>query len=263
MPHPARRRRPGAIAAYGVLRALCTVVESVASLPELMPALEEVLFPLLHRYTSTEGQDIFEEVMQILTYLTYYSPALSPRLWTLFPAVLAAVDEWAIDFFENAMLPLDNFISRGTDVFLASTAPNYLALTNQTLERVLCGPGSEDYPEDQAIAAPKLMGTILQHCRGRVDACVGACARRGAPGTLPSALACQRNACLGRRGGCFWGFQGCCRPAAHLALLLLPSFHPAARRPVRDPRAAAAGGERGGAGVWGRPAAGGRRRALL
>lgn len=160
----------GALAAYGVLRALSTVLESVCSLPELYPQLEDILFPLLQRYTSTEGQDIFEEIMQIVTYLTYFAPAISPRMWTLYPLMLQCVNEWAIDYLENVLLPLDNFISKGGEVFVTCQEPNYLAMTNQTLERVLTGDG---YPEDQVVCAPRLMGVILQHLKGRVDHCVG------------------------------------------------------------------------------------------
>ena len=39
------------------------------------------------------------------------------------------------------------------------------------LEQVLT---NADLPEDQAACAPRLMGVVLQHCRGRVDAVVGA-----------------------------------------------------------------------------------------
>ncbi len=41
------------------------------------------------------------------------------------------VNEWAIDYLENVLLPLDNFISKGTDVFLTCQNPNFLDLTNQ------------------------------------------------------------------------------------------------------------------------------------
>ncbi|PSC72993.1 importin beta-like SAD2 [Micractinium conductrix] len=173
----------GALAAYGVLRALSTVLESIHGLPQLYLQMEEVLFPILERYTSTDGQDIFEEIMQLATYLTYFAPEISPRMWTLYPRMLQCVNEWAIDYFEEVLLPLDNYISKATDVFLTSQSPNYLALTNQTLETVLTGDG---YPEDQVVCAPRLMGVILQHCRGRVDACVGPylalALRRLAPG---------------------------------------------------------------------------------
>lgn len=50
--------------------------------------MEDILWPILDRYTSSEGQDIFEEVMQLATYLTYFPPTISPRMWTLYPRML-------------------------------------------------------------------------------------------------------------------------------------------------------------------------------
>eukprot|EP00959_Pyramimonas_sp_CCMP1952_P227679 4760394-Pyramimonas_sp.AAC.1 len=55
-----------------------------------------------------------------VSYLTYYSPSISPAMWTLFPVLCQALREWAIDYFENILIPLDNYISRGTAVFLQS-----------------------------------------------------------------------------------------------------------------------------------------------
>lgn len=67
-------------------------------------------------------------------------------------------------------IPPSLHCSKGTEVFLTSQTPPYLALTNRMLEQVLGGDG---YPEEQVVCAPRLMGVILQHCRGRVDPCVG------------------------------------------------------------------------------------------
>jgi hypothetical protein len=51
------------IAAYGCLRAINTLMESVAGLgAQLYPAFEEALLPMLQKYISSDGQDIIEEV---------------------------------------------------------------------------------------------------------------------------------------------------------------------------------------------------------
>lgn len=44
----------------------------------------------------------------------------------MWPLLYQAFNEWAFDYFENILVPLDNFISRGTAVFLSSQNPNYL-----------------------------------------------------------------------------------------------------------------------------------------
>ena len=51
---------------------------------------------------------------------------ISEQMWSLWPQLIAAFHEWAVDYFENLLVPLDNFISRGTAHFLAGTSPNYL-----------------------------------------------------------------------------------------------------------------------------------------
>ena len=62
------------MAAYGCMRALSTVLDSVSSMPALFPHLEAILFPVMQRLVSTDGQDVFEEVLEIVSYFTYFSP---------------------------------------------------------------------------------------------------------------------------------------------------------------------------------------------
>ena len=59
------------MAAYGCMR------DSVSSMSTLFPELEAILFPLMQRLTSTEGQDVFEEVLELISYFTYFSPSVS------------------------------------------------------------------------------------------------------------------------------------------------------------------------------------------
>ena len=47
-------------------------------------------------------------------------------MWSLWPQIFEAYDDWARDYLENIMVPLDNFITKGTEVFLAGQNPNYL-----------------------------------------------------------------------------------------------------------------------------------------
>ena len=68
------------MAAYGCMRALSTVLDSVSGMSALFPELEAILFPLMQRLTSTEGQDVFEEVLELISYFTYFSPTVSAPL---------------------------------------------------------------------------------------------------------------------------------------------------------------------------------------
>lgn len=67
----------GALAAFGCLRALGTVLESVSRLPQMFPQLEEILFPIMQAMCSEDGQDVFEEILEMISYFTYFSPEVS------------------------------------------------------------------------------------------------------------------------------------------------------------------------------------------
>ena len=67
----------------------------------------------------------------MLSFFTFYSAAISDRLWSLWPALHAVLLEWGIDYWENLLVPLDNMISRGTERFLGSQNPDYLASVYQ------------------------------------------------------------------------------------------------------------------------------------
>ena len=70
----------GLMAAYGCMRALSTVLDSVSGMAALFPELEAILFPLMQRLASNEGTDVFEEVLELISYFTYFSPTVRAAL---------------------------------------------------------------------------------------------------------------------------------------------------------------------------------------
>jgi len=157
------------LAAFGCLRAITTVLESMSSLTQLYPKLEEILFPLMYKMCSSDGQEIFEEIVEIISYFTYFSPKISPQLWMLWPRLHECVVEWAVDYFDNILVPIDNFINRDTETFLAK--PEYLASTLDMATKVLT---NDNVMETDMVPACKMLAIVLQNCQGRVDDQVGA-----------------------------------------------------------------------------------------
>lgn len=156
----------GALAAVGCLRAISTILESVSRLPHLFPQVEPILLPIMQRMLTTDGQEVFEEVLEIVSYMTYFSENISLEMWSLWPLMMSALDDWAIDFFENILVPLDNYISRSTEHFLTCKDPDY----QQSLFKVLSSVMTDKNIEDHDIeSAPKLIEAVLQNCKGRVD----------------------------------------------------------------------------------------------
>ncbi|THU59005.1 hypothetical protein C4D60_Mb03t20430 [Musa balbisiana] len=156
----------GALAAVGCLRAISTILESVNRLPHLFVQIEPTLLPIMRKMLSTDGQDVFEEVLEIVSYMTFYSPTISLEMWTLWPLIMDALGDWAIDFFDNILGPLDNYISRSTSHFLTCKDPDY----QQSLWNALSSMLSDKNIDDADIEpAPKLIEVVFQNCKGQVD----------------------------------------------------------------------------------------------
>ncbi|KAM0989508.1 hypothetical protein ACFX15_012924 [Malus domestica] len=157
---------PGALAAVGCLRAISTILESVSRLHHLFVQVEPTLLPIMRRMLTTDGQEVFEEVLEIISYMTFFSPTISLDMWSLWPLMMDALAEWAIDFFPNILVPLDNYISRATAQFLTCKEPDY----PQSLWNMIAAIMSDKNMEDSDIEpAPKLIQVVFQNCRGQVD----------------------------------------------------------------------------------------------
>ncbi|KAG8481268.1 hypothetical protein CXB51_026029 [Gossypium anomalum] len=157
---------PGALAAVGCLRAISTILESVSRLPHLFVQVEPTLLPIMRRMLTTDGQEVFEEVLEIVSYMTFFSPTISLDMWSLWPLMIEALADWAIDFFPNILVPLDNYISRGTAHFLNCKEPDY----QQSLWNMISSIMTDKNLEDNDIEpAPKLIEVLFQNCRGQVD----------------------------------------------------------------------------------------------
>ena len=89
---------------------------------------------------------------------------VSPAMWELWPVMVNALQDWALQYFENVLVPMDNYISRGTETFLAhpTCQQDVLKLASMVLL-------NKEMPDPECLPAPKLLECVLQNCRGRVD----------------------------------------------------------------------------------------------
>eukprot|EP00884_Botryococcus_braunii_P004058 jgi/Botrbrau1/13653/Bobra.0292s0003.1 len=159
----------GGMAMYGCLRALSSVLDCVSRMEAIFPQLEALLFPIMQRFCSTEGDEVFEEVMELISYFTYFSPQISPQMWSLLPQIVSCYEEFGVDFMESIEIPVQNYIARGTAVFLTSQEPNYLNMVNHLVK---LGVLNEDLQEQDTVLALRLLEVIMQHCHGHVDALI-------------------------------------------------------------------------------------------
>ncbi|KAH7682960.1 Exportin-2 C-terminal protein [Dioscorea alata] len=157
---------PGSLGALGCLRAISVILESINMLPHLFVQIEPILLPMLQKMLTNDCQDVFEEVLEIVSLLTAFSPIISLELWSLWPMLVEALRDWAMDFFGDVLVPLNNYISRSTEHFLTCRGPDYQLSLWSILSSTML---DNSLPDGFAESAPKLIQVVFQNCKGQVD----------------------------------------------------------------------------------------------
>ena len=131
--------------------------------------LEPFLLPVLHRVFEASGDflEYFENGVEVTSYLTYHGRApFSPDLWAVFDRLITAFSAFAYDYIAELIPPLDNFVSRDTEQFLAS---NRLEALISVPERILWPDHMRRGSEEDCRKATHILLSILHNCRGSVD----------------------------------------------------------------------------------------------
>ena len=152
-----------ALNAMQSLRGINTLLYAIEDLPELVPAIEQVLTPLLNDAVHPKAAEFFEEVLNIINILLYLNPnPISPFMWSLLPRIIDAYETYATDYLACLVRPIDNYLSKGTQHFISCKQPNYLQLVLNIIERPLA---SQSEGSDSSYAC-KLLEAIFAHSRG-------------------------------------------------------------------------------------------------
>ena len=107
------------LSALGIMNTLGTLILSVETKPDLLRALENCIQPVLV-FVLDNGiygrglvdcrliSDLMTEVFEIIDSLTFSTRSISPTMWSFFPLLHAAFEEYATDYIEgsNPFLPL-------------------------------------------------------------------------------------------------------------------------------------------------------------
>ncbi|KAJ2595848.1 Nonsense-mediated mRNA decay protein 5 [Coemansia sp. RSA 1722] len=152
------------MAAMGVLKTLGTLVLNLDSSPEVVYKLEEVIFPVVRFVLEQHIVDLYDEVYEILDCCMFAVKAVSPNAWGLFTSIYNSFKNDGIDFIEEMLPSLDNYVTFGIDVVASSTEVQ--AHFFDIIETVM---KSDRVGENDRICVCKLMEAIMLHGRGKVD----------------------------------------------------------------------------------------------
>jgi len=170
------------LAAVQCVQAIQAIVQSAAEKQSaalnraaVVRELEPHLLPLFTNMFEEDRMDFFEDLLELLSLLVYYSAVngqvpLSEHLWSMFPRLLAAFDQWAFDFSSNLVSPIDNFISNDTEQFLVRSHQGvpYPQLVFSMIVKLW----SELDVDDDAEEGTKIAEVLVLNCTGRIDTIV-------------------------------------------------------------------------------------------
>ncbi|KAL1924145.1 uncharacterized protein VTP21DRAFT_7180 [Calcarisporiella thermophila] len=153
--------------AMGVLKTISTLLMSLESTPEVLHKLEETLLPVVVFTLKNQIIDLYDEIFEIIDCCTFATKRVSPQMWEVFMLIYSAFKESAIDFVEEMLPSLDNFIAFGKDVFVSSE--DLQRKVYDIIETVM---KSDRLGEKDRICGCKLMESVMLNCRGGVDAAI-------------------------------------------------------------------------------------------
>ncbi|PCH39811.1 ARM repeat-containing protein [Wolfiporia cocos MD-104 SS10] len=151
-------------AAMGVAKTIGTIVSSVDSSPEILVQIQEVIIPIIVLTLENKLLDLFDNMFDLIDSLTFKLRSISPNMWPVFELTYKIFKTDAIDFLEEMLPSLDNFISFGGDVFKARPDYRQMMLDIYTTSNT-----SDHLGENDAVNGCKLAESLMLELRGHVD----------------------------------------------------------------------------------------------
>lgn len=163
-----------AMAAAQCLECIATVLKGTCERPDLYKNMEPSLIPLVLQILGNNGDFIeyLEYALDIITFLTYFPDEIPAGLWEAFPLIYKAFDEWAFDYLNMMIAPLENFIGKSPEHFLTAATPEGIKYIDLVFSIVAKTVAEERSSESECRKALSLYMTILQYCKGHIDAYV-------------------------------------------------------------------------------------------
>ncbi|KAJ6583909.1 armadillo-type protein [Mycena vulgaris] len=118
----------------------------------------------VHQEILAQILDLFDNMYDLVDSLTFKLRAISPNLWPVFELTYNLFKSDAVDFLEEMLPSLDNFVSYGSDVI--KTRPEYQRMLLDIYTTAIT---SEQLGENDRVNGCKLAESILLNLRGSVD----------------------------------------------------------------------------------------------
>ncbi|KAH9924352.1 ARM repeat-containing protein [Epithele typhae] len=151
-------------AAMGVAKTIATVVSAVESSPEILGQVQEIIIPIVVLTLEAKLLDLLDNMYDLVDMLTFKLRNISPNMWPVFELTYKLFKSDAVDFLDEMLPSLDNFVSFGIDAF--KSRADYRQMVLDIYQTSM---SSDHLGENDAVNGCKLAESMLLNLRGSVD----------------------------------------------------------------------------------------------
>ncbi|KAI6044921.1 armadillo-type protein [Pisolithus marmoratus] len=150
--------------AIGVAKTIGTVVSAIESATDTLAQVQEVVIPIIRFTLENKLIELFDNMFDLVDSLTFRTHSIAPNMWPIFELIYELFKSDAVDFLDEMLPSLDNFLSYGADVFKGR--PDYRAKVFDIYQTAM---NSQHLGVNDKINASKLAESILLNLQGHVD----------------------------------------------------------------------------------------------
>ena len=152
------------LAALGILNTIGTLILSLENTPEALFKLEDTVMPVIEFVLNYEIIDLYAEAFEIIDACTFSAKTISPSMWKLFEQLYATFKSSGMDYMDELLPPLLNYVSFGAEAIAAT--PKYQSHIFDIVSSVFT---SDRLGVQDRLAATKLAQMYLLNLKGHID----------------------------------------------------------------------------------------------
>lgn len=150
--------------AMGVAKTIGTVVSSIDNSPEILAQVQEVIIPIIVFTLEHKLLDLLDNMYDLVDSLTFKLRMISPTMWPVFELTYKLFKSDAIDFLEEMLPSLDNFVSFGSEMIKSRSDYKQMLVDIYTTALT-----NDQLGENDRVNGCKLAESILLNLRGNID----------------------------------------------------------------------------------------------
>jgi len=151
-------------AAAALLKTVGSIVTAMDSSLEILGQIQQVLIPVIQITLNHCIIDLLDGTFDLIDSLIFNLKSVDPGMWPVFEQTYKIFKVNAVDFLEEMLPSLDNFMSYGKEVFYAR--PDYCEIILDIYESTMA---NTQGGENDCVTACKLIESLLLNLRGHVD----------------------------------------------------------------------------------------------